>query len=363
MLTQEQIDHLADAALDAFNELDAELRARAGLEVLKLEAADVDKLRTELQLASRKSARDIEILIRDTLQSAAESSLAGDEKVYEAARVAGLVAPYAPVEESGVLNELLRSGVASAQSMANLVRTSAVEAVMSDFIDALDSAMLSVVAPDGVGVDAATRKAISKIIGNTSTVTYAQADGTVIEQGLYGAVRRAVATSANQTTARLTLARAREIGGAKFEVSAHLGARPEHAEWQGKVYTEEELYTVCGYGDGAGLAGWNCRHTFGLYFEGLSEPTDWSWADDPDGEQYELSQRQRESERYIRQYKGRANSFREVERGASDSAARTWAKAEKERNTALVRRWQTEADRVAGLRDGARRKAREVAGL
>lgn len=61
------------------------------------------------------------------------------------------------------------------------------------------------------------------------------------------------------------------------EVTAHAGARPEHAEWQGKVYSRSgkskkypPLKESTGYGTGAGLGGWNCRHSMFPYYEGTS---------------------------------------------------------------------------------------------
>lgn len=361
-LTQAQIDSIADGALSAFNDLEAALRGEAAAELGRGEAADRAALKTRLAMISRRSKRDIEIVIRDTLQASAEASLLADEKTYAAARVAGLVAPYADAAESELLNRILSDGIATAQSMANLVRTSAEQAVYSDFIDALDSSLLATVTPDGVGVEAATRSAMKRVITSTTTVTYAQADGSVIEQSFYGAVRRAVAASSNQVTARMTLARAEELGVGKFEVSAHLGARPDHAEWQGGVYTMAELVEVCGYGDGDGLCGWGCRHTFYPFFEGLSEPGDWAFADDPTGEEYALSQRQRACERNIREYKGRENAYRAIEKGADPELSR-WAKEEKIKAANLKRKWQGEADSVASQRGGggARRPAREVA--
>lgn len=61
------------------------------------------------------------------------------------------------------------------------------------------------------------------------------------------------------------------------EVTAHSGARPEHAEWQGKVYSRSgksskypSLVEATGYGTGPGLGGWNCRHSMFPYYEGMS---------------------------------------------------------------------------------------------
>ena len=56
-----------------------------------------------------------------------------------------------------------------------------------------------------------------------------------------------------------------------FEVSAHMGARPTHAQWQGKVYSEEELVSVCGLGEVTGLLGANCYHNYYMFVKGVSK--------------------------------------------------------------------------------------------
>lgn len=133
-------------------------------------------------------------------------------------------------------------------------------------------------------------------------------------------VRRAVRTGVNQTVAKIALSNADELGTDLVEVSAHSGARPSHAEWQGKVYsisgnTEgyEKLSEATGYGSVTGLCGANCRHTFYPFFEG-DEPTyskeELKSFDKPkytyNGEkmtEYEATQRQRYIERQIRRWK------------------------------------------------------------
>lgn len=66
---------------------------------------------------------------------------------------------------------------------------------------------------------------------------------------------------------------AQELGIDTFEVSAHTGARPTHALWQGKVYTSKELEEVCGKGTVTGLLGANCYHTYYPFFKGISQRT------------------------------------------------------------------------------------------
>ena len=134
------------------------------------------------------------------------------------------------------------------------------------------------------------------------------------------AVRRALLTGLNQ----MTDAQNREIGDIigtdLVEVTAHQGARPSHKVWQGKVFSlngktpgYKTLAEGTGYGTGAGLMGWNCRHNFNPYVEG--SPHTWSDEeleniDPPDFEYngrtyscYEATQRQRQLETRMRAVK------------------------------------------------------------
>ena len=81
------------------------------------------------------------------------------------------------------------------------------------------------------------------------------------------AARRAIMTGTSQLTGHIMDMNAEWLHVDKFEVSWHVGARPEHAAWQGKVYTRKQLETVCGLGTGDGLLGWNCRHEYYLFFD------------------------------------------------------------------------------------------------
>ena len=85
------------------------------------------------------------------------------------------------------------------------------------------------------------------------------------------AVRRAVTTEITHDMAMRAFANARETGTDYYEVEYHAGARPSHAEWQGKVYTEKQLYEICGLGKVDGLCGANCMHYFYPFYPGTSE--------------------------------------------------------------------------------------------
>lgn len=92
------------------------------------------------------------------------------------------------------------------------------------------------------------------------------------------AVRRAVMTGISQITGKINERTAKELGTDYFEVDWHANARPSHREWQGKVYSKEELETVCGLHTVTGLCGANCRHSYYAFVPGASKrmyPDEW----------------------------------------------------------------------------------------
>ena len=55
---------------------------------------------------------------------------------------------------------------------------------------------------------------------------------------------------------------AAELHTDMYEVSYHVGARPSHQPWQGRVWSMEQLRSVCGLGSVTGLCGANCYHDY-----------------------------------------------------------------------------------------------------
>ncbi len=85
------------------------------------------------------------------------------------------------------------------------------------------------------------------------------------------AVRRAVMTGLSQITGKIAEMDAEELGTDYFEIDWHEGARPSHRAWQGKVWSKDELVSVCGLGTVAGLKGANCYHGYYPFLPGISE--------------------------------------------------------------------------------------------
>ncbi len=84
------------------------------------------------------------------------------------------------------------------------------------------------------------------------------------------AARRALLTGMGQLTGHISDMNGQRLGADKYEVDWHHGARPDHAKWQGRVWSHRQLVEICGLGTGEGLLGWNCRHTYYPFIEGIS---------------------------------------------------------------------------------------------
>lgn len=128
------------------------------------------------------------------------------------------------------------------------------------------------------------------------------------------AARRAVMTGVSQLSGKISEMNARKLGTEHFEVEWHAGARPTHATWQGRVWSKEELRTVCGLGSVTGLLGANCYHTYYPFILGISA-RNWTdeWLEEQNRKEntpktfndkeytlYEAKQRQRQMETCMR---------------------------------------------------------------
>nr|DAP21485.1 MAG TPA: minor capsid protein [Caudoviricetes sp.] len=228
-----------------------------------------------------------------------------------------------PFEESPALNNLLDAGARqTAGTWKNLTATTA-NTVTGQFERTLDAAWAKV-STGAFDYKTAVKQAVDSLADGMKFVTYPTGHQDSIEV----AARRAILTGVNQTAGKLQVARADEMGVEFFETTAHGGARPSHAEWQGrqfhrggavdymgKYYPDFEAAT--GYGTGAGLCGWNCRHTFFAVFPELGDPPQWTQEQlrelnarniEWNGKKYtayEISQMQRARERNVRRWKKR----------------------------------------------------------
>lgn len=152
------------------------------------------------------------------------------------------------------------------------------------------------------------------------------------------AARRAVMTVVSQLTGKIADYNAEQLGTDYFEIDYHSGARPTHRVWQGRVWSREELTSVCGLGSVTGLKGANCYHEYYPFIPGISER---NYTDAElrkmDAEEdlkrsyrgkeyntYEATQKQRQMETAMR---AQRMKVRGLERGGADPTDITIAKA------------------------------------
>ena len=142
------------------------------------------------------------------------------------------------------------------------------------------------------------------------TIDYASGYSSRVEV----AARRAVMTGLTQLSGKIAEYNAEKLGTEYFEVEWHAGARPTHTIWQGRVWSQQQLYDVCGLGTVTGLCGANCYHPYFPFVPGVSVRTYTDdWLDEQNRKEseptefrgkeytlYEAKQRQRQMETAMR---------------------------------------------------------------
>ena len=175
-----------------------------------------------------------------------------DAKIYRAAGRAP------PLKLSPAALQVLQAGIYKTHgSLQNITMTTAVSSQQA-YIQAAAKAEMQVTS-GAFDYATAIKNAVKQAAREGVTVMYLSGHMDKLDV----AVRRAVLTGANQTAAAISLAYADDMQCDLVETSAHAGARPSHAVWQGKVFSRSGQHrkypafvSSTGYGTGPGL----CAH-------------------------------------------------------------------------------------------------------
>lgn len=276
-------------------------------------------LNQDIQKALAKATGRMQTEIAEAMEAAGVRVLQYDDNLY---RAAGLNPT--PIRQSPYIVRTMQAAYEQAMGEWGNATATTAEAVQRMFISACDGAYYRVLS-GAMSASQAVKEAIGETISSGVTVTYPSGQKDTIET----ATARAVRTGISQGAARVQLARMDEMGIDLVLVSSHLGARPEHALWQGKVYSRGGEYRgqypdfveSTGYGTVTGLCGANCRHSFSAWFPGMENP--WTQYDTEENRQeYEKEQRQRAMERKIRKTKREVMGYREAMEDAKDESLR-----------------------------------------
>lgn len=296
---------------------------------------DAGFLLEDLQWEIARRTPYMEREIKAAMEDAGVKALAHDDALYEAAGLS----PF-PLWESPYMVRLMQRNYEKTMGTWRNFTGTMAEAAQRSFIEAMDKAY-ALTASGAIGYAQAVREAINGIVSDGVEVIYKNPKtGKVRRDSIETATLRAVRTGISQATAQIQIARMEEMGVDLVLVSSHMGARPEHQAWQGKVYSRTgrkypDFASSTGYGSVTGLCGANCRHSFGPYFEGMENPFAHYDAKENSGA-YEIEQRQRALERRIRKTKREAQGFRNAAERAQDGGLKFALELDYQKKAALL---------------------------
>lgn len=278
-LPPEYFDTAADDVLELYTKLDqtilqdivrrlvktGEVTSTAEWQAQQLQEAGLlydDIIRRVAEMSGASDAQ-----VKALFEDAGIEAMKYDFAIYEAAGLSPI-----PLQQSPAAAAVLQAGLQkTAGHLQNLTMTTAITTQQAY----IKSAALAEMQVESGAFDYVT--AIRNAVRNASSAgTFVQYPTGWIDR-LDVAVRRACLTGVGQTAAQLSLRYADDMGCDLVETTAHPGARPTHQLWQGQVFSRSgsggypDFKGSTGYGTGAGLCGWNCRHSFMPFFEGLSE--------------------------------------------------------------------------------------------
>lgn len=321
MLTPDQLAHCSDSIVELYSQLNESIIRDVARRIAKT-ATITDTGKLQLHALQNLGALQQDVIasvakynhmsegeLQKIFAEASLSAVEYDSKIYRANGLNPL-----PINLSPVAMKILEAGYSKTKgNITNLTRTTAVT-TQTKFIQACTMAEMK--AESGAfPADQAIFNAIKELALEGATVIYPSGH----EDKIDVAVRRNVMTGIGQTTGEICLSYAEELGWDLMEITAHAGARPSHAKWQGKIVSLSgkagylSLEDI-GYGTVTGFKGVNCRHDWYPYSAGSAR----MYSDEalaaleeknvefPDGSMhtlYEAEQYQRGLERKIRESK------------------------------------------------------------
>lgn len=368
MLTPEYLQSVPDAMVELYAQAEADIladmarringfdmfipSAQYQMQMLEEMGALRSDIVAELSRLTGKSKKELTAIMRD----AGMETLAADEEIYKSAGLST-----SPSAASPAVQEVLAAGLKKTNGLfTNLTKTTANTAT-KQFERALDRAYMQI-SSGAIDPTTATRNAIKSLAKDgVGAITYPSGHVDSLEV----AVRRAVITGVNQTCGKMQEARADELGCDLMELTAHAGARPSHAEWQGQIVSRSgrpgylSLDDI-GYGTGAGFKGWNCSHDWRPYFDGMPRTYSKELLDSYEARNYEYNgrkmteyealQQQRSIERQIRRWKRENVAMKAAGLDTAESAAKIakWQGVQKDFISQTGLKRQAERESIAG---------------
>lgn len=343
MLSPSEYDHLCDQLITLYNDLDNAIIENMVRRMIKMgrvtettrwqarQLQEAGFLYDDILSEIAQRTDTTEQQVRTLFEDAGVQSIRNDNRYYRAGGLEGII------KMSDAAMQTLNAGFQKCNGdLKNLTLTTA-NTSQTAYINACNQAYMQVTS-GAFSYQEAIKQAVQMTAKNGAMVTYPSGHTERIDV----AVRRAVLTGVGQTCREIGIMNAEESGCDLMEISAHSGARPDHAKWQGQLVSlsgknagrtisGKKVLTLrqIGYGQGDGFGGWNCRHDWYPFFEDYSTPNyskkELQRLDEKNilyngkmYNQYEISQIQRRYEREIRSAKREQSAFKVAVQEAKD---------------------------------------------
>ncbi len=208
--------------------------------------------------------KDTKETLKDLYKDVAKEDLRGYEKLYEYRGI--------PFKLSENQYKILNQGLNNTnRALKNFTKTIAFESQRA-YVNAVDKAYMQAVT-GAFGYDKAIDKAVKELAKTGITLKDKLGRNVQLEV----AIRRNVLTGIRETANNLERDIEKYLGCDGYEVTAHYGARPTHAEAQGKQYAinrdDAKKYDLELWKNVEHLwSEYNCRHAYFGIILGISEP-------------------------------------------------------------------------------------------
>lgn len=277
MLPPNYLSYCTDEIEEIYSKLDTRITQDIVRRIIKTgEITDTAKWQV-------KMAQESGLLYDDIVQMVVESTGETEKAVKLLFEDAGIQATMIDYEKAGALQRVDKLSPSALQileaaikktnsSLSNLTMTTA-EMAQNAFISACSMAEMEITS-GAFDANTAIKHAVDMSIEEGNRIRYPSG----VTRSVEAAVRTAVLTGVSQTTGHISLANAEALGTDIMQLSAHGGARPEHAVWQGKLVCISNKrrrgylsLKDIGYGEITGFKGINCTHDWYPFIVGVSK--------------------------------------------------------------------------------------------
>ena len=311
MLEHYEIEHGLEAVSKLIKQLEAEIikiEAKAAVAVTEnpnAYAQITNDARSEIYAVTEQYRKKIDKATIKTVTALAETDLSAQMALYQQAFEKGVLRAAPLVGESiqaAITSEVARNMAFmketldrveqyAGRNIANIVQNSAYNLFNGETVEKVVKAAAIDIRDKGLQITLPSGRNVNDIEAY---------------------MRRHVVSSvaANSMAMQGDLADTLDIDPSKkwYETSSHIGPRPEHEVWQGRIFKSwDEFVATTGYGTVTGIGGVNCRHTWYVFIQGVSTQRFFPISKEENDARYKAQQQQRYYERMVRQWKTQLN--------------------------------------------------------